>query len=68
MSEKTYYIAWNADKSEGFITDIKRDAKEAVDGKRRAPYSATLGLAFRECYDEGAELQAVRLVNVVGGV
>lgn len=55
----TYYIVWNEDRSEGFITDDESDAKQVASGRFRNPYTSA-GEAFRECY-EGDDLSLQEL-------
>ena len=61
---KKYWIVWNENRSEGFITDDKMDADSA------ATYggTSTVGLAFWESYgdDEGLselEVEEIEIPN-----
>lgn len=50
MSKKKFWIVWNESKTEGFITDDRRDAlftSEGIPGRFGNP---TVGEAFRESY------------------
>ena len=51
------YIVWNEDRSEGFVTDDRRDAETARKGKKHRRSTgqigySTLALAFFEAYGE----------------
>lgn len=48
--ETTHWIIWNADRTEGFITDSETDARMVMSGRFRGAYTSA-GSAFRECYD-----------------
>lgn len=50
---KTIYIVWNENKSEGFVTDDKDDAKYCSTGKETGFGIPTIAEAFRECYGQG---------------
>lgn len=56
MEKKNYWIVWNENRSEGFITDDENDAKTAMTGKpnrsRGYPCSSSVGLAFYEAYED----------------
>jgi hypothetical protein len=57
-----YHIVWNANRSEGFITDDYDDAIQAAYGRQHGHSSSTLGMEFRECYDDGPiHLQTVEI-------
>lgn len=64
---KKYFIGWNADKTEGFITDDHNDAKSATTGKpHRAlgyPAVSTAGQVFFEAYayDQKLKIEEVEL-------
>lgn len=67
MSEmKTYWICWNADRTEGFITDEEADAKSCKSGKPHRklgyPSQSTAGEAFHECY--GGEITIEKGVSL----
>lgn len=62
MSE--YYIVWNEDKTEGFVTDSLNDAKQVQSGKFRGAYTSA-GSAFHETYDsEELILASVKIEEV----
>lgn len=50
MMKPNYFIVWNADRSEGFITDDQNDAIAAA-GNRRINGESALGADFRDHYD-----------------
>jgi hypothetical protein len=54
--ERRYFIVWNSDRSEGFVTDEKADAESAVSGRsnRKLGYysQSTAGAAFHEAYED----------------
>lgn len=53
---KTYYITWNEDRSEGFITDDRGDAVTARTGKKRRhrgyTSASTAAMAFFDTYGD----------------
>ena len=50
---RKFYIAWNNDQTEGFVTDSPEDALVAASGESKGLASfSSLGEAFREVYDE----------------
>lgn len=51
MADPNYFIVWNADRTEGFITDDQNDALTAA-GNRQVNYESTLGATFREQYED----------------
>lgn len=61
-----FFIVWNSTRTEGFITDDKRDADAAFTG---APYRAegflvqsTIGAEFHEHYaEDGLHLQEIEI-------
>lgn len=55
MSEKHYWIVWNADRSEGVVFDGMQDASECSANDFSA-VSSTLGEAFRDLYDDDDDL------------
>lgn len=57
-----YFIAWNEDKTEGFITDDEDDAQQACSAENKNGAWAALGLAFFETYGEqDCSLQEVEI-------
>lgn len=59
MTERKYFIVWNADRSEGFITDNHSAALNAHYASQAywegSPGTSTLGLSFAELYREDPE-------------
>lgn len=62
--EKKYYIAWNGNKTEGFITADRDDCMKALGRKSPGGYESTLGLAFRETYDD-QKMPPIQTVKVL---
>lgn len=66
--KKEYFILWNVDKSEGFITDNAADIKSARTGKphRELGYSSqsSLGAEFYELYGEEGGLPRTQKINL----
>ena len=59
--ERKYYIAWNEERTEGFITNEEQDAIEAISGEWGQVRSA-MGLDFFECYcDQECSFEEVTL-------
>lgn len=65
---KKYYIVWNDDKSEGFVTDNEVEAHNVSTGDdwwTGTPGSSALGEYFRDCYydegDDDFEIEEVEL-------
>ena len=56
MPKKKFYIAWNEQKNEGFITDDRDDALYVAKGKEPRFGTPTVGEAFRDNYDKGNDL------------
>lgn len=54
MSKK-YFIVWNENRSEGYITDDPEDADYTATGFSSSFGQSTLGVAFRESYAEDEE-------------
>lgn len=70
---KRYFIVWNGDRSEGFITDCHGAALNAhhfiQDYWEGAPGVSTIGLAFAETYRdeaEGTEYPDIQTVEIAG--
>lgn len=67
---KRYFIVWNTDRSEGFVTDDHADAVSATTGSSNYtlgyPSQSTAGAAFHETYEDDSplELQEVEIVVV----
>ena len=62
------YIVWNENKTEGYITDDKQDARTAREGKKHRRSSgqvgySTLALAFYEAYGDD-ELPPIEEVDL----
>ena len=55
MRKKKFFIVWNQTKTEGYITDDKRDAQFTSDGTPGRYGNPTVGEAFRESYAEDAD-------------
>lgn len=66
-----YFIVWNADKSEGFITDSKADAESAISGRANYalgfPSQSTLGEHFYSTYGEEGGLPDIQEVKFSDG-
>jgi hypothetical protein len=62
-TERTFYIAWNPSKREGFISDDKSDVLKALGRKPVGMMEATLGEAFRDSYGE-QKLPAIQTVKI----
>lgn len=45
---KTFYVVWNADRSEGFLTDDAFDAEQVLNGE----CNSVAGHAFWEAYGD----------------
>lgn len=56
-----YHIVWNADRSEGFITNDENDAIAAA-GNRRVNGESALGADFRDHYDD--QKRAIQAVTI----
>lgn len=55
------YIVWNEDKTEGFVTDDKKDALMVFMGNFSSPYTSA-GKAFYDCYeDQDLSLQEIEI-------
>jgi hypothetical protein len=58
--KRHYFILWNADRSEGFITDSSADAASAVSGEPHwdegYPSQSSMGEAFYNFYGEDGVL------------
>ena len=50
-----YFIVWNADRTEGFITDSADDASKAAGRMHPGGIESTLGAAFRDCYADNGK-------------
>lgn len=59
-----YYIVWNADRSEGFITDTATDANTAKTGKHVGIAASALAERFYELYDDDAPKLTVQPVII----
>jgi len=63
-----YFIVWNADKSEGFITTDEDDACSALTGEPHMglgyPTQSTLGEAFFENYGEEGDCPPIEQVEL----
>ena len=64
------YIVWNADRTEGFVTDLKEDAIHAHTGKRPRgrPHSSSLALNFHEYYGEDMPLPPIDEIEISDNV
>jgi len=47
-----YFIVWNANRSEGFVTNDERDALKAAGKMAVMGIESTIGREFRETYDD----------------
>jgi hypothetical protein len=52
-----YYIVWNKDKTEGFVTNDKSDARYTATGHTVKFGVPSVGEAFRDAYDNGDHLE-----------
>lgn len=63
-----YFIVWNADKSEGFITNDEADATSALTGKANLalgyPSQSALGSEFYANYGEEGDCPPVQEVEL----
>ena len=56
MTTKTFFIVWNEQKNEGFVTDDKGDALYVSKGREPRGGTPAVGEAFRDAYDKGGDL------------
>ena len=65
MTKKKFYIVWNLNKNEGFITDSKEDAAFTADGISPRFGNPVVGESFRDCYiddaDDGLPMQEIEI-------
>jgi len=59
-----FYIVWNQTRTEGFITDDRNDALFAAEGISTRNGSSTVGEAFRECYADDEDGEALPMQEV----
>lgn len=56
IETRKMYIAWNAARNEGFVTDDPADAEQAATGNRpesaMCPYPSALAADFHDLYDD----------------
>jgi hypothetical protein len=65
VSKKQFFIVWNPNKTEGYITDSKPDAMFASDGVASRSGTPILAEALRDTYcedaDDGLPMQEIEL-------